>query len=101
MDPTTLNTLITVVGGGGVLGGAGWLFSNLLKNKDDQIQRILSDLKAKAEECDQERTRADQSDQKYVQVLLADIEERKSRDRTIELLSRAASRNNRGPFDEE
>lgn len=69
---------------------------------------VISQYRAKEAECEQERkraeeerNRADAGEAKYVQILLSDIEERKSRDRTIELLSRAASKNNRSPFDEE
>lgn len=44
----------------------------------------------KVGECDKERIRADAAEQKYVDVLIADIEERKARDQTLELLSRVA-----------
>lgn len=47
----------------------------------------------KAAECEEEKKRADANDQKYVNVLIADIQERKDRDRTLELLTKAVSAN--------
>lgn len=93
MDPTVLATLITVVlGSGGILGGVGWIFSNLLKNKDDQITEWRERFKEKVVECEQERQRADEAEQKYVNVLIADIDERKERDRTLDLITQVAAR---------
>jgi len=52
-------------------------------------------LEAKAKECEEERSRAVAWQQKYVNVLMADIEERKGRDRTIELSTGAIRENHR------
>lgn len=93
MDPSIVVALITV--GGSLLGGAGWIFRNLLKNKDVQIERIRAERDARDKECEEERNRADVWQEKYVNLLIADIEERKDRDRTFELLAKAANANNR------
>lgn len=50
----------------------------------------------KCKECEDERKRADANDQKYVDVLIADIQERKDRDRTIELLTGVIRENHQG-----
>lgn len=93
MDPTVLVALIgALLGSGGILTGIGWIFNNLLKNKDDQITEWRERLKEKAAECEAERERADESEQKYVNVLIADIDERKERDRTLELITQVAAR---------
>lgn len=62
---------------------------------------VIKQYTDKVTECEEQRTRAVDAELKYVQLLQADIEERKSRDKTLELLSKAASRNNRNPFEEE
>ena len=69
--------------------------SGNLKNKDIQIERIRAERDAKHAECEEERARADTWQEKYVNVLISDIQERKERDRTVELLANAASNTGR------
>lgn len=62
---------------------------------------VIKQYTDKVAECEEQRHRAEKAETKYVELLQADIDERKSRDKTLELLSKAASRNNRSAFDEE
>lgn len=93
MEPSIVVALITV--GGSLFAAAGWLFRNLLKNKDTQIEQLRGYRDAKASECEEERERADAWQTRYVNVLIADIEERKGRDKTLELLTGAIRENNK------
>lgn len=63
----------------------GWVFLS---------QKVVPGMwyQAKVQECDEERERADRAEQRYVDLLKADIEERKGRDRTLEFITKAASR---------
>lgn len=84
MDPTTL-----VLGPLGAL-ALSWFTLVVLYRK----------YLAKETECQQIRetleTRCQVTETKYIDLLLSDIEERKDRDRTIELLTRAASNTHGG-----
>lgn len=93
VEPSILVALITV--GGTLLGGAGWLFRNLLKDKDAQIEHIQEELAECVKECEGERERSEAWQDKYVNLLIADIEERKGRDRTFDLLAKAAQNSGR------
>lgn len=62
---------------------------------------LYREVRKTEKECKQEGDRADVTEEKYVQLLKADIEERKGRDKTLELISRAASRNRLDSLDKE
>lgn len=69
---------------------------------------VIQQYTEKAEECEKyramsehERQRADMAEEKYVNSLKEDLKDWKQRDQTIALLSKAASRNNRGAFNED
>lgn len=48
--------------------------------------------KAKEEECEEERNRADAADQKYVELLKEEIKDHKERDRTLDTITALAAR---------
>lgn len=60
------------------------------------IWYLMRKLDQKTTECEAERARADESDEKYAGVLQEQITYLKERDRTLELISRAAVNNSQG-----
>jgi hypothetical protein len=59
------------------------------------IRFLYRDLKEERQICKEAQARADAAEEKVVEILKADIIDRKERDKTIELLTKAAA-NSRG-----